>query len=80
MLAGISKLSLERGDVLLVNRMETLKFLSEMPIHLDFKVPLVFAPGGLQVLKRSDLLNLLEQLDQQESPQLMPLESTSVPL
>lgn len=51
-----------------------------MPIHLDFKVPLVFAPKGVKQLKREDLLNLLEQLDQQEAPVLMPLETSEVPL
>lgn len=77
---GIRKLSLSRGDILLVDRMETLKLISEMPIHLDFKVPLVFAPGGVKQLKREDLLNLLEQLDQQEMPVLMPLEESTIPI
>lgn len=77
---SIRKLSLARGDVIIVKNYETLKFLSEMPIHLDFVVPLVFAPGGVDKLSREDLLNLLEQVDQRETAQLAPLEVSSVPL
>ena len=81
MLSHIEKLKLERGDVLLVKNIETLKFLSEMPIHLDFQVPLVFAPGGIQKLSRADLLNLLEQLDEARGPgELLPNETSAAPV
>jgi len=80
MMQGISKLRLERGDALLVKNYETLRYLSECPIHLDFVVPLVFAPNGIEKLTRQDLLNLLEQLEQSPSSPLAPFESSSVPL
>lgn len=78
MIGAIRKLRLERGDALLVSNYETLRYLSEMPLHLDFVVPLVFAPNGVEKLTRQDLLNLLEQLDQTSA--ISPPESLRAPL
>lgn len=75
---AIRKLRLERGDALLVSNYETLRYLAEMPLHLDFVVPLVFAPNGVEKLTRQDLLNLLEQLDQ--TSVVSPMESARAPL
>ena len=50
-------------------------------LRVDFNVPLVFAPrGGIKVLKREDLLNLLEQLDQTENQTAGIPEETHAPL
>jgi hypothetical protein len=79
MASRIQKLSLARGDVVVVKDYETLKFLAEMPIHLDFVVPLVFAPQGIEKLTRQDLLNLLEQADQVVASPVLS-DSTVAPL
>lgn len=73
----IQKLSLLPGDVLVVSDHETLHFLSHTPPITKFTVPLVFSPQGIQKLSRQDLLNLLEQLEQTDGPEMMP---SSVPL
>lgn len=47
---------------------ETLKYLSMFPLpEIDFKVPLVFSPGGVEKLSREDLMNILEQLEEQHA-------------
>lgn len=66
MLSGIQKLQLRKGDILVVSRPETLHYLEGIGKVVDFIVPLVYAPGGIQSLSRQDLLNLLEQIDQQD--------------
>jgi hypothetical protein len=81
MLAGIKKLRLEPGDILVVNHESTLHYLEGLGRVVNFNVPLVFIPqGGVQKLSRQDLLNLLEQLDQSASPAAPSFESPSAPL
>ena len=81
MLAVIQKLRLEKGDILLVETPQAMEALTKSRIKLDFNVPLVFAPrGGIKVLKREDLLNLLEQLDQTENQTAGMPEETHAPL
>lgn len=70
----ISRLRLEKGDVLLVRHPETMQYLSKAPIKLEFNVPLVYCPGGIETLKRQDILNLLEQLDQADKSVLPSYE------
>jgi hypothetical protein len=79
MLSHLEKLSLKPGDVLLVKDHETLHFLSHTPPIVNFPVPLVFSPGGMETLNRQDLLNLLEQLEQTETSQPFS-DSPSAPL
>jgi len=78
MLQGISKLKLERGDIIVVKHPDTLKALEGLGRVVDFVVPLVYAPIGIDKLSRQDLLNLLEQLEQQQTESL-PVPS-NVPL
>jgi hypothetical protein len=81
MLSGLQKLKLEPGDILVVNHPDTLHYLEGLGKVCNFIVPLVFAPQGIKSLKRQDLLNLLEQLDQTaEPPSLAPNERTAAPL
>jgi hypothetical protein len=76
----IQKLSLAPGDVLLVKEVETIEALARSGVKLDFHVPVVYCPGGIQKLSRQDLLNVLEQLDHAAAtPAVIPTES-SVPL
>lgn len=70
MLNGLTKLRLERGDILVVKHPDTLKALEGLGKVVDFTVPVVYCPFGIKTLKREDLLNLLEQLEQQDSPTL----------
>lgn len=70
----ITRLRLEKGDVLLVRHAETMDYLSKASINLEFNVPLVFCPGGIETMKRQDLLNILEQLDQSDKSVLPPYE------
>lgn len=63
----INKLHLEKGDILLCKDVATMNYLDHLKMDLDFKVPLVYAPEGIMKLNRQDLLNLLEQLDQQNT-------------
>ena len=67
MLAGIRKMELKRGDVLVVDHEDTLHYLDGIGKVVDFTVPLVFIPKPrtIESLSRADLLNLLEQIDQQ---------------
>lgn len=81
MLAGLKKLKLEPGDILVVNHESTLHYLEGLGRVVNFNVPLVFIPqGGIQKLSRQDLLNLLEQLDQSPAPLASPFDSPSAPL
>jgi len=81
MQSSIAKLNLSPGDVLVCRDAETLHYLSHCGLKLDFNVPLVFSPAGVTKLTRSDLLNLLEQLDQASEPMSVAIpESASVPL
>jgi hypothetical protein len=81
MLAGVSKLRLEPGDVLVVKHPDTLHYLEGLGKVVNFTVPLVFAPGGIDKLSREDLLNLLEQIEQGQMQSLpAPPESMSAPL
>lgn len=64
----IKHLHLMPGDIILVRDQPTLVALSDMKLNLGFHVPLVFSPQGIEVLKREDILNLLEQLDQTYAP------------
>lgn len=69
-LNSISKMNLQKGDVLVCRDYQTLDYLAHVQLPLGFTVPLVFSPQGIQKLSRQDLLNLLEQLDQQEVVEL----------
>lgn len=81
MLSVVQTLRLQKGDILLVETPQALEALSNSGIKLEFNVPLVFAPrGGVKVLKREDLLNLLEQLDQAETVPHVAGEASSLPL
>lgn len=80
MLAGISKLHLTPGDIIVVSHPDTLHYLEGLGKVTNFVVPLVFAPGGIQKLSRQDLLNLLEQLDQSHGPAAMAPEGSAVPV
>jgi uncharacterized protein YfaA (DUF2138 family) len=81
MLSRFEKLHVEKGDVLVVRDMETLRYLSQVKVPgLDGIVPLVFAPQGIQKLTREDLLNLLEQLEQQVTAPPETFESPTAPL
>ena len=79
MIAGIRKLQLQPGDLLVVSSPETIHYLEALGRVVNFTVPIVFAPTGIQKLNRQDLLNLLEQLD---SPQTLPsnLEHPTAPV
>jgi hypothetical protein len=81
MISHLSKLSLKTGDVIVVRDEETLRYLSQVKVPgIEGVVPLVFAPQGIQVLSRTDLLNLLEQLEQPSFEPLAPNEATRAPL
>lgn len=81
MLSVIRTLRLERGDIILVENPHAMEALSNAKVKLAFSVPLVFAPnGGIKTLKREDLLNLLEQLDQADAAPQMAAEASSLPL
>lgn len=74
----IKKLHLTPGDILLVKDIHTLEALAQLGQAVNFTVPLVFAPQGIETLTRQDLLNLLEQLDQNPAPP--QVESSHTPL
>jgi len=59
----VTKLRLEPGDVIVVRDFEVLQALEHIKLPNPFQVPLIFAPSGIDKLKRADLLNILEQLD-----------------
>jgi hypothetical protein len=80
MISHIEKLRLEPGDIIVVKDAETLHALSGLGKVVNFTVPLVFAPQGIQKLQRQDLLNLLEQLETPPVEPLLPNERTSAPL
>lgn len=76
----LQKLKIEKGDVLVVKDIETLEYLSKVHVPgIEGTVPLVYAPQGVQVLKREDLLNLLEQLEQADKSVLEPYGLTEQP-
>jgi len=75
----IQKIHLEKGDIIVCRDETALKMFGEIQVPgVDFPVPLVFAPQGVQILKREDLLNLLEQLEQTHSE--VPTEQPNAPL
>ena len=77
----IEKLSLSRGDIVVCKNIEALELLSSQKVPgIDFPVPLVFAPEGVQKLNRQDLLNLLEQLETPVVPAPEAIEMPSAPL
>ena len=75
--AKIELMRLRPGDVVVAKDIEVLKAVQDLGLPLAFKVPLVYAPSGVQVLSRADLLNLLEQL---EEVQEVPTEQAGAPL
>ena len=79
-LNSISKLNLQKGDVLICKDHHTLEYLSQVQLPLGFIVPLVFSPQGVEKLNRQDLMNLIEQLDQNEMPAPSLVEMPSAPL
>jgi hypothetical protein len=62
----ISKLNLQKGDIVVCKDMETMNAIQGLGRVVDFTVPLVFAPQGITKLSRQDLLNLLEQVEQSD--------------
>ena len=72
----VQKLHLEPGDMVLVRDVETARALDELKVPLGFSVPIIFSPMGVQVLKKQDLLNLLEQLEQVDKSVLEPYHTT----
>ena len=77
----VERLRLQPGDVIVARDWEVLKALEVVKLPVTFTVPLVYAPQGIQTLTRSDLLNLLEQLDSAETPPTQPIgDTTSSPL
>lgn len=62
----ISKLNLQKGDIVVCKDIETLHAIEGLGRVVDFLVPLVYAPQGIQKLGRQDLLNLLEQVEQSD--------------
>lgn len=78
MTKAISRLNLQPGDLIVCKDFETLHAIEGLGKVVDFTVPLVFAPQGIQKLSRQDLLNLLEQLEQPSAPAYS--ESPRVPL
>lgn len=79
-LNSISKLNLQKGDVIVCKDIRTLEYLSKVHLPLPFTVPLVFSPEGIGKLNRQDLLNLIEQLDQNDMPTPSLVEMPSAPL
>lgn len=80
MISAISKLRIEKGDCLLVKDQETLMWLSEHGPRLDFQVPLIFAPKGIESLSRQDLMNLVEQIDEQHHESSPVPDGSNAPL
>ena len=82
MIRHIQKLELRHGDVRVVRDPETLHYLSMVKVPgIDGTIPLVFSPQGIQKLTRTDLLNLLEQLEQpSKASEIAPTEVSSAPL
>ena len=76
----VTKLRLEAGDIVVARDPSVMEALGHLDLKLPFNVPLVFAPQGIQVLKRADLLNLLEQLDSAATTPAAPDAATGVPL
>lgn len=68
LLNAIKKLHLEPGDVLVCRTTEAMEALARAGRVVDFNVPVVFSPQGIEKLNRQDLLNLLEQLDSANAP------------
>lgn len=76
----LQKLKIEKGDVLVVKDIETLHYLSKVQVPgIEGTIPLVYAPQGVQILKREDLLNLLEQLEQSDKSVLPAYGLTEQP-
>ena len=66
---AISKLSLQKGDILLVSDNWVMQTLARMkpPEGIDFGVPIVFAPeGSIQKVSREQLEDALKLLDKNE--------------
>lgn len=76
----IQKLHLEKGDVLVVKDPSLLPQLEALGAVTPFNVPVVFCPQGVQVLKRTDLLNLLEQLEESDKSVLEPYQISGAPV
>lgn len=77
----LQKLKIEKGDVLVVKDIETLHYLANVRVPgIEGIVPLVYAPHGVQTLKREDLLNLLEQLEQPDKSAYGLTEQPNAPL
>ena len=66
---AISKLSLQKGDILLVSDNWVMQTLTRMkpPEGIDFSVPIVFAPdGSIQKVNREQLEEAIRLLDKNE--------------
>lgn len=79
MLNCLQKLNLKPGDIIVCKDLETLQAIEGLGRVVNFMVPLVYAPKGIETLGRQDLLNLLEQIEQIPAPS-QPVESPSAPL
>lgn len=65
---AISKLSLKRGDILIISDQWVMNTLTHMkpPEGIDFNVPIVFSPKGMasiEIVPRERLEAVLKQLD-----------------
>ena len=78
--AFIQKLHLEKGDVLVVKDPSLLPQLEALGAVTPFNVPVVFCPQGVEVLKKADLLNLLEQLEEADRSVLEPYQISGSPI
>lgn len=63
----------------MARHVETLNYLQHLKPPVDFVVPIVFAPQGIEVLHRQDLLNLLEQTEQSSQSESVD-EGSGLPL
>lgn len=81
MISHLEKLQLQPGDIIVVKHPDTLHYLEGLGKVVNFVVPLVFAPAGIDKLSRADLLNLLEQIEQGQMQSLpAPPDAMSAPL
>ena len=60
----IEKLRIKRGDVLVVRDYNTAKRLEGIHFNLQFQVPIVFAPLGIEKLSVDALKNIIAEVDE----------------
>lgn len=75
----IQKLNLQPGDIVVCKNLETLRAIEGLGRVVNFTVPLVLAPQGIQKLSRQDLMNLLEQVQESDKSVLPAYGLTEQP-